>query len=197
MTLVFATANRHKLHEASQILSPAGIGVISQKEAGVSGEAEETGSSFEENSLLKARYVLDSTGLDCFADDSGLEVDALGGAPGIYSARYASSQGGGHDHDANIDRLLRELEGVPSEKRTARFRCVVTLFLNGEPHVFSGSVEGRIATERSGAGGFGYDPVFIPEGMDVSMAEISDEEKNRISHRGRALREMAAWLSAR
>ena len=192
MNLVFATGNAGKLREAAEILG-AGYRVLSPADVGLPGfDVEETGTTFRENSLLKAQALWQACGLPCFADDSGLEVDALGGAPGIYSARYASD----HNFASNIDRLLSELEG--EENRTGRFRCVVTLIMeDGKPHFFDGSCEGRIATERHGAGGFGYDPVFVPDLYpNLTMAELSEDAKNAISHRGIALRLMASWLAA-
>ncbi len=200
MKIIFATGNKGKLREAREILGPE-YEIISSADAGITEDIPETGSTFQENSLQKAEYIWNKIGMDCFSDDSGLEVDALGGAPGIYSARYA---GEGHDFDKNIDKLLHELAvldakaliaGEPAPERTARFRTVVTLMINGEPHYFEGSCEGRISFERSGNGGFGYDPVFIPDAYpDQSMADLSEEVKNSISHRHEALVKMAAWL---
>ena len=193
MDLVFATGNAGKLREAAEILGP-GYRVLSPAEVGLQGfDVEETGSTFRENSLLKAQALWHACGLPCFADDSGLEVDALGGAPGIYSARYASD----HNFASNIDRLLSELAN--EDNRTARFRCVVTLITeDGKPRFFDGACEGRIARERHGAGGFGYDPVFVTDLYpNLTMAELSEDAKNAISHRGVALRLMAAWLATR
>ena len=211
MDLVFATGNAGKLREAAEILGP-GFRVLSPADVGLAGfDVEETGTTFRENSLLKARALWQACGLPCFADDSGLEVDALGGAPGIYSARYASD----HNFASNIDRLLAELcaleveakAGTASERRAtpatfpgaARFRCVVTLILeDGKPNFFDGACEGRIARERHGSGGFGYDPVFVPDLYpNLTMAELSEDAKNAISHRGVALRLMSSWLSCR
>ena len=211
MDLVFATGNAGKLREAAEILGP-GFRVLSPADVGLAGfDVEETGTTFRENSLLKARALWHACGLPCFADDSGLEVDALGGAPGIYSARYASD----HNFASNIDRLLAELcaleveakAGTASERRAtpatfpgaARFRCVVTLILeDGKPNFFDGACEGRIARERHGAGGFGYDPVFVPDLYpNLTMAELSEDAKNAISHRGVALRLMSSWLATR
>lgn len=205
MDLVFATGNAGKLREAAEILGPA-YRVLSPADVGLAGfDVEETGTTFRENSLLKARALWQACGLPCFADDSGLEVDALGGAPGIYSARYASD----HNFASNIDRLLAELgatfqggnasdpvRGSATFPGAARFRCVVTLiFEDGKPRFFDGACEGRIARERHGSGGFGYDPVFVPDLYpNLTMAELSEEAKNAISHRGVALRIMAAWL---
>lgn len=201
MKLVFATANKGKLREAVEILG-TGVEVLSPADLGVDAEVEETGSTLEENSRLKAETLYARAGMDCFADDTGLEVEALGGAPGVMSARYAASFGDGaasHDNDANMSRLLAELsrlgEGV---SRKARFRTVVTLVLDGEMHAFEGIVDGRIAVDRAGNGGFGYDPVFIPDGFGgKTLAEMSEDEKNGISHRGRALRAMAEYLESR
>lgn len=198
MKIYFATGNSGKLREAREILGPS-FEVLSPLDAGVEGEAEETGATFIENSLLKAQFLFDRLGESCFADDSGLEVDALGGAPGIYSARYASD----HNFADNIDRLLSELEkiyGTSDSEETfpgaARFRCVTTLILpDGVPHYFEGTVEGRIARRRHGDGGFGYDPVFVPDAFPgKTIAELPEDVKNGISHRGVALRKMADWL---
>ena len=193
MKILFATANRGKLREAAEVLGP-GFEIVSPLDLGITEDIPETGSTLQENSLQKARYLFERTGLPCFADDTGLEVDALGGAPGIYSARYA---GPGHDSEANMARLLRELGQVAQAKdRGARFRTVVTLILaDGTPHFFEGVCEGSIARERHGTGGFGYDPVFLPDAYPGrTLAEVSEEEKNAVSHRGRAIRAMAAWL---
>lgn len=200
MKLIFATGNPGKLREADEILGSF-CEVLSPEQVGIDSEVEETGKTFEENSLIKARHVFDACGLPCFSDDSGLEVDALGGAPGIYSARYASD----HNFSDNIARLLSELDakfpGLPDSESLypgkARFRCVVTLLLgDGTPHYFEGTVEGRIARSRRGVCGFGYDPVFVPDDFpDKSMAELSEEVKNSISHRGVALRKMTAFLT--
>ncbi len=209
MEIIFATGNTGKVREASEILGE-GFHIISAAEAGADADVTETGDSLAANSLLKAMHVWKACGRTCFADDSGLEVDILGGAPGVMTARYA---GEGKDFNANIDKLLGEMgkagagrpldsEATPEQaaavatpNRRARFRCVVTLIIDGEPHVFEGVLEGRIAYERSGQGGFGYDPVFIAdEYPDKTLAEISEEDKNAISHRGKAVRAMAKWL---
>ena len=191
MKLVFATGNLGKLREAAEILGPE-FELLTPADLGITEEIPETGNTFRANSIQKAEYIWQRTGLDCFADDSGLEVDALGSAPGVHSARYA---GQGHDFDANITKLLSELAKVPDAPRTARFRTVVTLILGGDVHCFDGTMEGRIASERAGCRGFGYDPVFIADAMpEMTMAEAGEEVKNRFSHRGQALRAMAAWL---
>ena len=189
MKLVFASGNRGKIREALEILGE-GFELLTPAEAGILEDIPETGQTLRENSLQKARYLYERTGMDCFADDTGLEVDCLGGAPGIHTARYA---GEAKDPAANIDKLLREMEKAGGS-RTARFRTVVTLIVGGETHFYEGVMEGSIAKARSGAGGFGYDPVFMPEGYDCTAAELSEEEKNAISHRGKALRAMAAAL---
>jgi XTP/dITP diphosphohydrolase len=203
MKIIFATANAGKLREAAEVLGP-GFEIVSPASLGITEDIPETGSTLQENSVQKARYLFERTGLPCFADDTGLEVDALGGAPGIYSARYA---GPGHDHQANMDKLLAELEKleIPDQVRNderfrrARFRTVVTLILaDGEPRFFEGVCEGSIAREKRGTGGFGYDPVFLPDAYPGrTLAEVSEEEKNAVSHRGRAIRAMAAWLKSR
>lgn len=191
MKIIFATGNKGKLREAAEILGE-GFTLMSPADLGITEDIEETGETLEENSVIKADYIHGRTGLDCFADDTGLEVDALGGAPGVHSARYATE---GHDFDANIDKLLAELGKHPGEPRTARFRSVVTLVFNGKKHFFEGTLEGTIASGRRGGNGFGYDPVFIPDEFpDNTVAELDDDTKNAISHRGKALRAMAAWL---
>ena len=192
MNIIFATSNRGKLREAQEILGK-GFSLSTPAEFGITEDIPETGNTLEENSLQKAEYVRSRTALDCFADDTGLEVDALGGAPGVRTARYA---GEGHDFAANMDKLLRELSGFEKpQQRRARFRSVVTLIIDGERHCFEGTLEGWIAFGKAGCGGFGYDPVFIAdEYPDRTLAEIPEEAKNAISHRGKALRAMAAWL---
>ena len=190
MKIVFATANAGKLREAAEVLGP-GFEIVSPASLGITEDIPETGSTLQENSLQKARYLFERTGLPSFADDTGLEVDALGGAPGIYSARYA---GPGHDNQANMAKLLAEL--VRLEDRTARFHTVVTLILaDGQPRFFEGVCKGSIGREKRGSGGFGYDPVFLPDAYPGrTLAEVSEEEKNAVSHRGQALRAMAEWL---
>ncbi len=193
--MVFATGNRGKLREASEILGD-GFELVTPADFGITEDIPETGDTLEENSLQKARYIYDRKGCDCFADDTGLEVDALGGAPGVYTARYA---GPSKDFDDNMDKVLSELAaleaGGKTVSRTARFRSVVTLILNGEVHQFEGVMEGVIAREKSGNGGFGYDPIFITnEYPGMTTADITEEQKNEISHRGKALRAMASWL---
>ena len=205
--IVFATGNSGKLREASEILGE-GFQLVPLTEIGVTDDIPETGKTLLANSLQKAQYVLDHCGCDCFADDTGLEVDALGGAPGVYTARYA---GDDKDFNKNMDKVLSELarlEGeasmasslgvnVKSFSRRARFKSVITLIIDGEKHFFEGTLEGVIAREKSGNGGFGYDPIFIAdEYPGQTLADISEEQKNDISHRGKALRAMAEWLQS-
>ena len=192
MRLVFATGNRGKLAEAQEILG-LDYELVTPADLGLDDDIEETGSTLAENSLIKARAIYDASGLDCFADDTGLEVDCLGGAPGVYTARYA---GPDCNFDDNMEKLLAEMAKAGG-LRTARFRCVVTLIRGGEVRQFDGCLEGEIALHREGRQGFGYDPVFIPrEYPGLTLAEISEHEKNAISHRGKALRAMAAELGA-
>lgn len=199
MKLLFATANKNKLREAAEILGDM-VQVISPSELNINADVEETGETLQDNSILKARTLYDLSGLDCFADDTGLEVEVLNGAPGVLTARYAACFPGGalpHDSEANMNRLLEELsEYSTPESRRARFRTVITLIYEGRQYCFEGIVSGTIAQEKAGNGGFGYDPIFIPDGFGGrTMAEISEDEKNAISHRGRALRAMAEFLS--
>ena len=205
MKIVFATGNRGKLREASEILGE-GFELVTPADLGMTEDIPETGNTLLANSLQKAQYLYERCGCDCFADDTGLEVDALGGAPGVYTARYA---GEGKDFNANMDKVLHELgvlEGearmaadlglkVKKVSRRARFKSVITLMIDGRKHFFEGSLEGTIAYEKSGNGGFGYDPIFIAdEYPGMTLADITEEQKNEISHRGKALRAMAAWL---
>lgn len=203
MKLVFATNNQHKLEEIRKILQPK-FEIVSLNEIGCHTDIPETGSTLEENALIKARYVFDNYGLDCFADDTGLEVEALNGEPGVYSARYAG--GNGHNSEANMQKLLQKM--ADKTHRKARFRTVIALITSQQmptqnpshqtdfqqPHIFEGIVNGHIAYEKSGHEGFGYDPIFIPEGYDKSFAELGIEVKNNISHRARAVQKLANWL---
>lgn len=188
--LVAATGNLGKLREFRRILPSYEI--ISMHQAGFSGDIEETGETFEENALIKARAVMEKTGKAAFADDSGLTVDALGGAPGIYSARYA----GENATDAErTEKLLSEMKNVPEEERGAAFVSVIAYVTpEGKEKIFRGECRGRIDTVPRGENGFGYDPVFLIPEKGVSFGEMSEEEKNEISHRGRAMRLFAAWL---
>lgn len=188
--IVFATNNKHKLEEIRKILSDK-FEVVSLKDIGCDVDIPETGNTLEDNALQKAEYVKQHYGLDCFADDTGLEVDALNGAPGIHSARYA--EGTDHDSNANMDKLLKELGN--NNNRKARFRTVIALLLNGETHLFEGIVNGQIIYERHGTEGFGYDPIFVPDGYEQSFAELGMEIKNQISHRARAVKKLAEFLN--
>lgn len=192
--LVAATKNKGKIKEIYAITKELGFTVIPRDEAGVPDDfdTEETGQTFEENSELKAADIVRLTGMCAVADDSGLEVDALGKEPGVYSARYAGEE---HDDAANRKLVLSKLEGVPYEKRTARFVCVVTLARpDGSRTVARGTVEGHIIEEERGDNGFGYDPIFVPEGYDRTFAEMTAEEKNGISHRANALKKLGEML---
>ena len=208
MKIVFATNNLHKLQEVRQILGDS-FEVLSLKDIGCDVDIPETGQTLEENALQKARYVYDNYQIDCFADDTGLEVEALNGAPGVYSARYAAMEPTGsdspksHDSEANMARLLRELSD--KDNRKARFRTVIALIQKKDvcpcgctsikqEHLFEGIVNGEITTERSGVEGFGYDPIFRPEGFEHTFAEMNAEQKNSISHRGRATAKLAEYL---
>lgn len=188
MKIVFATNNEHKLSEIRSILGDT-IEVLSLKDIGCNVDIPETGTTLEENALQKAQYIYDHYHTDVFADDTGLEVDALGGAPGVYSARYA---GDGHDSEANMTKLLHELG--ENNNRQARFRTVIALIQQGEVHEFDGIVNGDIIRERRGGEGFGYDPIFQPDGYDQTFAELGSEIKNTISHRARATQKLADYL---
>ena len=189
MKLIFATNNAHKLREVAQVIGSC-VELVSLAECGVVEDIPENEPTLEGNALAKARYIYSRTGQNCFADDTGLEVDALGGEPGVRSARYATD---GHDDEANKKLLLQRLEGA--ECRDAQFRTAIALILDGEEYLFEGIVRGHIACEEHGDGGFGYDPLFVPEGYELSFAEMSADEKNAISHRGRAVRALAAFLN--
>lgn len=204
MKIVFATGNPGKIREASEILGD-GFEIVTPESLGITEDIPETGNTLRANSIQKADYIYGKTGLNCFADDSGLEVEILGGAPGVETARYA---GPGRDPSANIAKLLREMARRETEasmarscgistvhaNRRARFRTSVTLIIDGNRHFFDGIMEGRIALEKAGNAGFGYDPIFIPEGYSETNAQLGEELKNSISHRGKALRAMADFL---
>ena len=205
MKIVFVTGNKGKLREAAEILGD-GFELSTPADFGITEDIPETGCTLMANSLQKAVYLYDRCGCDCFADDTGLEVDALGGAPGVYTARYA---GEGKDFNANMDKVLYELQVAECEanmaagmglhvkkvSRRARFKSVITLIVHGQKKFFEGTLEGVIAREKSGNGGFGYDPIFIADEFPgMTLADITEEQKNDISHRGKALRAMAAWL---
>ncbi len=187
--IVFATNNEHKLEELRQIAGNK-YEILSLAQINCAEELPETADTLEGNAEMKAMWVKNHYGYDCFADDTGLEVEALGGAPGVYSARYAP--GDGHDSVANMKLLLKNLEGV--ENRSAQFRTVIVLVEGEKVSRFSGIVKGEITVEPSGCSGFGYDPVFKPEGWNKTFAEASAEEKNAISHRGRASRQLIEYL---
>lgn len=187
--IVFATNNQHKLYEVRQILKQ-NYEVLGLRDIGFSGDIPETGNTLAENASIKSKFVLDKYGLDCFSDDTGLEIDSLGGRPGVYSARYAGEDG---NAERNIEKVLTELQG--NENRSARFKTVVSLFLDGKEYLFEGKVEGKIITSKRGKDGFGYDPIFIPDGFDLTFAEMPQELKNSISHRGKAIRALAKFLN--
>lgn len=191
--LIMATNNAHKLQEVRQILGERFL-VKGLAEIGCHEDIPETASTLEGNALQKARYVHDHYGLDCFADDTGLEVEALEGAPGVFTARFGQMNGYGESHDAeaNIHCLLDKLQH--SENRHARFRTAIALVMDGQEHLFEGIVEGEILRQKSGCEGFGYDPVFAPEGRGISFAEMPAHEKNAISHRGRAIEALVRFL---
>lgn len=189
--IVFATNNSHKLEEARAILDGC-VDVLSLNDIGCNDEIPETAETLEGNALIKARWVKEKYGYDCFADDTGLMVDALNGAPGVYSARFAGEHCSPAD---NIALLLEKMEGI--ENREAKFSTVVALILDDKEYLFEGEIKGRIAEENSGNSGFGYDPVFIPENSSLSFAEMSAESKNAISHRGRAMTKLAGFLNSR
>jgi len=186
--LVFATNNRHKLEEVAEKIGDR-LKLLNLDDIGCRDDVPETGHYFRENASLKSHYIYQKYQLDCFGDDSGLEIDALNGEPGVYSARYAGAHG---DHEANMDKVLAKLAGETNRK--ARFRTVISLIWNGKEHFFEGTVEGSIRHQRSGAKGFGYDPIFQPDGYDITFAEMSMEEKNQISHRGRAVEQLIEFL---
>lgn len=188
--LVFATNNAHKLEEVSAKLAGR-IKLLSLNDINCNDDIAETGTTFRENASIKSHYIYDKYGVNCFGDDSGLEVDALNGDPGVYSARYADEHG---NHPANIEKVLQNLTGVANRK--ARFRTVISLVWNGGEHFFEGTVEGTIRPEVSGTAGFGYDPIFQPDGYDITFAEMSLAEKNAISHRAIAVEKLVAFLKA-
>lgn len=186
---VFATNNAHKLEEVTAILGDK-IELLSMKDIHCHADIPETADTLEGNALLKARYIFENYNMDCFADDTGLEVEALNGAPGVYSARYA---GDAHNSEANMRKLLQDMEGI--ENRKAQFRTVFALIINGKEHLFEGIVKGEITKHRCGSSGFGYDPVFIPEGYTQTYAEMRNTLKNKISHRALATNKLCNFLS--
>lgn len=188
-TLVFATNNQHKLEEVKNITNHL-VQIVSLSDIGCHDDIPETADTLEGNALLKARYVKEHYGYDCFADDTGLEVEILNNAPGVYSARYA---GPGHDAEANMQKLLQEMEGKTNRK--ARFRTVIALIREGKEYLFDGIIDGVIIKEKRGDSGFGYDPVFLPDGFTQTFAELGNHTKNKISHRALAVNKLAAFLS--
>ncbi len=190
--IVFATNNAHKLKELREIVADK-FQILSLADIDCHADIPETSPTIEGNAEQKARYIKDNYGYDCFSDDTCLEIDALGGEPGVYSARYA--EGAGHDSEANMRKVLDKMSGVPEERRTARFRTAVALILEGELHIFEGTVEGHILTAKQGDSGFGYDPIFQPDEADGrTFAQMSADEKNAISHRGRAVKKLVDFL---
>ena len=188
MKLVFATNNKHKLQEVRDIVGDR-VEVLSLADINCYDDIPETADTLQGNALIKARHIYDKYGLDCFADDTGLEVEALGGAPGVYSARYAGEE---CNSEANMRKLLESLTGKTN--RNAQFRTVIALIIEGEERLFNGIVKGTIATEKKGDSGFGYDPVFVPEGHTESFAQMSSEMKNSMSHRFRATQQLGIYL---
>ncbi|MDU1892193.1 MAG: non-canonical purine NTP diphosphatase [Dysgonomonas sp.] len=187
--LVFATNNAHKLEEVREVVGN-NFEILSLKDIECFEDIEEPGETLEENALIKARYVKEKYGYDCFGDDTGLEVEALNGAPGVYSARYA---GDGHDAKANMNKLLKELDGISNRK--AQFRSVIALILDGKEYLFEGKIEGQIITDERGTAGFGYDPVFMPDGYNETFAQLGNEVKNNISHRALAVKALCKFLT--
>ena len=191
MKLVFATNNQHKLDEVRQITAPYGIEIVSLADIHCQEEIPETAETLEGNAWQKTHFIQEKYGMNCFADDTGLEVEVLGNAPGVYSARYA---GPGHDSEANMEKLLQNLAG--EKNRKARFRTVIALTIGGKEYTFEGIVSGKITTEKRGEGGFGYDPIFMPDGYDKTFAELGNDVKNQISHRAQAVGKLGAFLAS-
>ncbi|MDD4144808.1 MAG: non-canonical purine NTP diphosphatase [Prolixibacteraceae bacterium] len=190
MKLIFATNNSHKLTELQALLGSS-YELLSLNDIGCHEEIPEDQPTLEGNSRQKAFYIFDRYGLTCFADDTGLEIDALNGNPGVFSARYAGKD---KDSNANMDKVLNQLEKINNRK--ARFRTVITLIIDGEEKLFEGIVEGKIIREKRGKGGFGYDPIFVPDGFDHTFAEMQPDDKNKISHRGRAVEKLVHYLKS-
>ena len=189
MKLVFASNNKHKIKELKELL-PDKFEIVSLEEIGCTEDIAETADTIEGNAILKANYVTQNYGFPCFADDSGLEVEALNGAPGVYSARYAGEQKSDFD---NIEKLLEQLKH--SQNRKAQFKTVIVLNLNNQQHLFTGIIKGEITTAKRGTNGFGYDPVFVAENSSKTFAELTSEEKNKVSHRARAVEKLSNWLA--
>ena len=188
--MIFVTNNAHKLQEVSAMLGEK-IALQNLRDIDCTDDIPETADTLEGNARQKAIYIYENYGMDCFADDTGLEVEALNGAPGVFSARYA---GEGHDSEANMQKLLKELEG--KENRKAQFRTAICLIMDGEEHLFEGIVKGEIIREKRGGAGFGYDPIFVPEGHELTFAELGNDVKNSISHRARAVEKLCKFLNS-
>lgn len=186
--IVFATNNLHKLQEVREILKET-YQVVGLQDLGFTGDIPETGKTLAENASIKSKFVVDNFGMDCFSDDTGLEIESLDNRPGVYSARYAGEDG---NAERNIEKVLEEMHGT--KNRSARFKTVVSLFLGGEEYLFEGKVEGKILPVKKGKDGFGYDPIFIPDGFDLTFAEMPQKLKNSISHRGKAIRKLVKFL---
>jgi XTP/dITP diphosphohydrolase len=189
MKLIFATHNKNKAKEVKSLMPSSSIELLSLDDINFHDEIDETASTLEGNALLKAKTIFEKTGINCFADDSGLLVDALNGEPGVYSARYAGEQKNDQD---NMQKLLHELNDKPN--RNAHFKTVMALIIDGKEHLFEGKIEGKIITEKLGSNGFGYDPIFVPDGYNETFAQLDSETKNKISHRARALQKMLEFL---
>lgn len=189
--LVFATNNAHKLEEVATILKDK-VDLLSLNDINCHTDIPETADTLEGNALLKSSYIYKNYALDCFGDDTGLEVEALNGAPGVYSARYA--EGEGHDAEANMQKLLQNMEG--KENRKAQFRTAISLILDDKEYLFEGTIKGEIIQEKRGITGFGYDPIFVPEGYKQTFAEMGSEVKNKISHRALAVNKLCAFLQS-
>lgn len=190
MKLIFATHNKNKLKEVKSLV-PSSIELLSLDEINFHDEIEETADTIEGNALLKAKTIFEKTGINCFADDSGLLVDALNGAPGVYSARYAGEQKNDQD---NMQKLLHELNDKPN--RNAHFKTAMALIIDGKGYLFEGKIEGKIITEKLGANGFGYDPIFVPDGYNETFAQLDSETKNKISHRAKTLAKLLAFINS-
>lgn len=189
MKLIFATHNKNKLKEVKSLV-PSSIELLSLDEINFHDEIEETADTIEGNALLKAKTIFEKTGISCFADDSGLLVDALNGAPGVYSARYAGEQKNDQD---NMRKLLQELKDNPN--RNAHFKTAMALIIDGKDYLFEGKIEGKIITEKLGANGFGYDPIFVPDGYNETFAQLDSETKNKISHRAKAIKQLLEFIN--
>ena len=188
MKIIFASNNKNKVQEIQKQV-PASIQIVTLDEIGCTEDIAETGNTLEENAIIKANYITQKYGLPCFADDTGLEIEALNGEPGVYSARYAGKE---RNDEANMNKVLKNLENQTNRK--AQFKTVIALNLNNKQHLFTGIVEGKIRTEKTGTNGFGYDPIFEPENVGKTFAEMTLEDKNKLSHRGRAVEKLIAFL---